>query len=288
MRVARHDDCNGLHSRANLASLQWRTWHRKALIRHAQTNDFAVMLLVRQSTLLSKPLQAAVDAEKVVIKYISGTSWMAKQQTKGWITAAELQKRLDNDPTYEARMAEIERKRIAGRAQLDAEQAPILAEIAQLGITAPHMVALFNLKERNPKITEILLPKLLGSYREGTIDSCLRVMEAAGPCPGAIEAVYSFLLRKLDEVAYALAGKKPSELLIGQAMAVILSFATEETLPLLEKLLADSRLADYQQLIRRRIKQIVSPASKGRASAQRKKAVAPGFWRRFARWLRFP
>jgi hypothetical protein len=196
-----------------------------------------------------------------------------------------LQRKLDNDPDYKARMLELERARQARRAELDAEQAPILAEIAELGVSAPHMFVLFNLPERNPKITKLLLPKLNEKFSEATLDCCLRVMIAAGPCPGAIDQIYDFLRRKLDEVSYTPGKENPSELLIGTSDGAILDLATKEDLPLVEKLIADERLREYQKMIRSSIKKIVSPPKKAVAAPRRKVKPRESFWKRMFPWL---
>ncbi len=97
---------------------------------------------------------------------------------KGWISADELVRQtaqmLQNDPEYRAKVEAVEAERQARAEALTSAEAPILAELREVGVDVSSVWDLVNSSDPYPEALPILLRHLeLGGYPD-------RVMESLG------------------------------------------------------------------------------------------------------------
>jgi len=169
---------------------------------------------------------------------------MTKKQNR--VTAAELIARLQADPEWVRDHEEKEAKRKLFEAQLDAEERPLIAELAEVGILVTCVYDLVNARTSYPAAISVLARHLLLPYhtriREG-IARALTVKEARGTAARVV----------LDELKWLTQPDEKGEFrwTLANALTVIGDKTMEDEIKML---IADDRYQDVHERLQEALK----------------------------------
>lgn len=105
-----------------------------------------------------------------------------RQKGSGWSTAGEILDRLEKDPVWVARRKADEEWRQARARRLSAEEAQLVADLAEVGVVVSSVWDLVNTRQPYPEAIPVLLDHLkISTYRSEIRDGIARALTVKHP-----------------------------------------------------------------------------------------------------------